>query len=47
MPGLRLTIQEAQRLWGVERAVCESIVDALLRTSFLRLGRDGTIVRAA
>lgn len=47
MPGLRLTIEQAQRLWGVEAAVCESVVDALVRASFLRRGQGGTIVRAA
>lgn len=47
MPGLRLTLPQAQRLWGVEPATCESVVETLVRTSFLRRADGGTIVRAA
>jgi hypothetical protein len=47
MPGLRLTAEQAQRLWGVEPAICESVIDALVRTSFLRRAQGGTIMRAA
>jgi hypothetical protein len=46
MPGLRLTVPQATRLWGLERAQCVSVVDALIRSSFLRWGHGGTIVRA-
>lgn len=47
MPDLRLTLPQAQRLWGVEPAVCETVVDVLVRTSFLRKAEDGTFVKAA
>lgn len=47
MPGLRLTLAQAQRLWGVEPSVCASVVDALLEESFLRRADRGTFVRAA
>jgi hypothetical protein len=46
MPGLRLTVPQATRLWGMERALCLTVVEALVRTSFLRWGHGGTIVRA-
>jgi hypothetical protein len=46
MPGLRLTVPQATRLWGLERAVCLTVVEALVRASFLRWGHGGTIVRA-
>ena len=47
MPGLRLTTTQAQRLWGVEPAVCKSVIDALVQAAFLRRADGGTIVRAA
>ena len=46
MPGLRLTVPQATRLWGMERALCVTVVEALVRASFLRWGHGGTIVRA-
>jgi hypothetical protein len=46
MPGLRLTVPQATRLWGMERTLCLTVVEALVRTSFLRWGHGGTIVRA-
>lgn len=46
MPGLRLTSLQAQRLWGVDRTVCEAILGALVATRFLAETRDGAFVRA-
>jgi hypothetical protein len=46
MPGLRLTVPQATRLWGMERTLCLTVVEALVRSSFLRWGHGGTIVRA-
>jgi hypothetical protein len=46
MPGLRLTVPQATRLWGMERALCLAVVETLVQTSFLRWGHGGTIVRA-
>ena len=46
MPGLRLTVPQATRLWGMERTLCLTVVEALVRTSFLRWGHGGTIIRA-
>jgi hypothetical protein len=46
MPGLQLTLAQAQRLWGLDPVACRHIVDALVATSFLRWTRSGTIVQA-
>jgi hypothetical protein len=46
MPGLRLTVPQATRLWGMDPTLCLTVVEALVRTSFLRWGHGGTIVRA-
>ena len=45
MPGLRLTLAQAQRLWGLERMVCEAALDALVRDDFLRRTREGSFIR--
>jgi hypothetical protein len=46
MPGLRLTVGQAARLWGLERATCEAVIDALIGSSFLRLTTAGVVMRA-
>jgi hypothetical protein len=35
MPGMRLTLPQAQRLWGVDAGTCEAAVRHLLETKFL------------
>ena len=45
MPGLRLTIAQAQRLWGLERDVCDALLGALVDAKFLSQTRDGAYVR--
>ncbi len=45
MPGLRLTTAQAQRLWGLDRDVCETLLAALVDTRFLCRTRDGAFVR--
>ncbi len=45
MPGLRLTTAQAQRLWGLERDVCETLLAALVDNKFLCRTRDGAFVR--
>jgi len=46
MPGLRLTPPQAMRLWGVDRELCERVVNVLVGRAFLRLTPNGVIVRA-
>jgi len=36
MPGLRLRIDQAQRLWNLDRAICESVLRSLVEAKFLR-----------
>jgi hypothetical protein len=46
MPGLTLTEPQAQRLWGLDREACKSLLQALLQTGFLRRTVRGGYVRA-
>jgi hypothetical protein len=45
MPGLRLTPAQAQRLWGLDRAACDTLLGALVDSKFLFRTRDGAFVR--
>ena len=45
MPGLRLTIAQAQRLWGLDRAACDALLGALVDAKFLFQTRDGAFKR--
>jgi Fic family protein len=45
LPGLRLTIAQAQRLWHMERSACERVLFALVEQAFLRQTHDGAFVR--
>ena len=45
MPGLRLTAAQAQRLWGLERDVCNGLLGALVDAKFLSQTRDGAFIR--
>lgn len=46
MPGLRLTPAQAQRLWGLDRAVCDALLGALVDAKFLFRTRDGAFMRS-
>ena len=46
MPGLALTIGQAQRLWGCDAATCRRIADALVEQGVLRWSRERYLVRA-
>ena len=45
MPGLRLTMRQVQRLCGIDGAVCQGVLDALVACRFLRVNADGTYCR--
>jgi Fic family protein len=47
MPGLKLTIAQAQRLWGIDRATCEAAIEELTACRFLARTRDGAFVLRA
>ena len=46
MPGLRLTTAQAQRLWGLDRSVCDTLLGALVEAKFLFRTGDGAFVRS-
>lgn len=45
MPGMRLTLEQAQRLCGVERTLCKRVLDTLVAEKFLCLKSDGMYAR--
>ena len=45
MPGLRLTTAQAQRLWGLDRVACDTLLNALVDAKFLFRTRDGAFIR--
>ena len=45
MPGLRLRAEQVQRLCGVERTMCQIVLDTLVETKFLSMKSDGTYAR--
>ena len=45
IPGLRLTSDQIQRLWGLHRDVCAAVLEDLLHQRFLQLTADGHYVR--
>jgi hypothetical protein len=45
MPGLRLTLPQAARLWGLDAPACQVVIDVLVGAEFLRWTPAGTIAR--
>jgi hypothetical protein len=46
MPGLTLTVPQAQRLWGLDRSTCEWVIDRLTESGFLvRIRGDAVMAR--
>jgi len=45
MPGLRLTVTQASRLWGLDEGSCKRVIDVLIGMSFLRWTTTGTVAR--
>ena len=45
MPGLRLTRAQARRLWGLDAALCDALLGALVDAKFLFKTRDGAFMR--
>ena len=44
MPGLRLTLVQARRLWGIDILMCSAALSALEAAGFLMRTRDGAYV---
>ena len=47
VPGLCLTSEQAQRLWGLDATTLEALLGALVDAKFLRCTRHRTYVRAS
>jgi hypothetical protein len=45
MPGLRLTLQQAARLWGLEVELCHKVIARLVESSVLRWTPAGVLAR--
>jgi hypothetical protein len=45
MPGLRLTVAQAARLWHLDLAACEAVLTALVDDRSLVRTKEGAFVR--
>jgi len=45
MPGLRLTPEQAGRLWSLDLDTCRRLLEALVEAKFLARSGDGTYFR--
>lgn len=45
-PGLRLSRAQVERLWHLDQATCDAVLEALVSGGFLRCTRDRQYVRA-
>ena len=46
MPGMRLTVDQAMRLWMIDRTTCTSLFDSLVAARFLEIDRTGRYRKA-
>ena len=46
MPGLSVTLPQAQRLWAVDQATCEEIFSRLISRGVLKRTNKGRFIRA-
>ena len=46
MPGLALTVDQAQRLWGCDAVTCQRIADVLVERRVLRWSRERRLMLA-
>jgi hypothetical protein len=45
LPGLRLTLPQASRLFGVDTTACEHVLTSLVSNRFLKTMKDGSFIR--
>jgi Fic family protein len=45
MPGLRLRTEQAMRLWSLDQATCERVLNDLVHSGFLQRDEMGRFVR--
>lgn len=41
MPGMRLTIEQAMRLWDLDRQTCQDLLNSLVAARFLEIDANG------
>lgn len=46
MPGMRLTVEQAMRLWMVDRKTCAHVLESLVASHFLRQDASGRYAMA-
>lgn len=46
MPGLNVTLKQAQRLWTTDQHTCQAVFDALVARGVLRMTTKGRFIRA-
>lgn len=46
MPGMRLTVDQAMRLWMLDRGTCVKVLDSLVAAHFLERDFNGRYARA-
>ena len=46
MPGMRLTIEQAMRLWMLDRRTCSDVLSSLVAAHFLQRDGNGRYARA-
>ncbi|HEX8029740.1 MAG TPA: hypothetical protein VF491_14810 [Vicinamibacterales bacterium] len=47
MPGMRLTLSQAQRLWGLDERTCQVLLEYLVDAKFLRRSAHGNYGRSS
>jgi hypothetical protein len=47
MPGMALRLEQVARLCGIERSVCQRVLDALVDAKFLCVSADGAYARVS
>jgi hypothetical protein len=46
MPGMRLTVDQAMRLWMLDRRTCSGVLDSLVAARFLEQDSNGRYAKA-
>ena len=46
LPGMCLTKAQVQRLWGLDSTTCDTLLDQLVKSGFLKQTRGSEFVRA-
>ena len=46
MPGMRLTLDQAMRLWDLDRPTCCAVLESLVASHFLQQDRNGRFAKA-